>query len=330
MKTSVNMFYARTRELAHRLALLSQAYFESYPVTRNSLLFGLAGLLVTLALLVMDDRQLVGEPIWLKPAKFFASTVVFNLSLPFLLELRRTVYPRIIRGVEWVTAGGFFIELVLISMQAARGVRSHFNFTTSFDGAVFITMAAVIFTVWFSHLVLFFAYFLGSKVASPSLWVARWGLGLFLAGAMTGQFLARPTAAQQQLLQAGVPMHPGIIGGHTVGGDDGSVEKLPVTGWVKYYGDLRIPHFMGMHALQAMFLVTFIFGNKLRTASIHLFGGGLALFFLASLHEAFSGYGLFVPSPVGVFLYASGFVFIVGSWLPSALFARRLRDKIKA
>ena len=97
------------------------------------------------------------------------------------------------------------------------------------------------------------------RFADPALgWALRLGMALTIVGASTGGLMVRPTEAQLADARAGRGMP--IAGAHTVGAPDGGA-GLPGTGWSVEHGDLRVPHFVGLHAVQALGLFALLVGT---------------------------------------------------------------------
>lgn len=201
--------------------------------------------------LVIDDRVLVGVPIWQKAMKFGVSITIYTLTIAWLLRL----LDRGRRAAWWlgtVIAAAITVELVLIVVQILRGRMSHFNTATIGDTAIFYAMGGFIASVWFANLVLGIVLAL-QRI--PDRTVA--------AGIRAGTVVALIGMAVALLMVVGelgvVEMHDnGIAGAHTVGAADGG-PSLPIAGWSTVAGDLRVPHFIGIHALQALPLLAMAF-----------------------------------------------------------------------
>lgn len=201
--------------------------------------------LVSVGGLILDDRMLVGVPIWTKPFKFAVSFVAYCMTLAWML----TLLPRGRRVGWWagtVLAAASAGEMVLITTQVIRGKQSHFNNETPFDAAVFQAMGLTVVVLWLAALAIAILLLRARILDRATAWSVRLGSLIALVGAAVGFLMVQPTPEQRA---AGDDAR--IVGAHSVGVPDGG-PSMPVTGWSTTGGDLRIAHFFGMHALQVI------------------------------------------------------------------------------
>jgi len=236
-----------SRPPARALARLWQA---SPPLTAAGVLLLVAAGASAVGLLV-DARTITGAPAWLKPLKFAVSTAVYSFTLAWVFTYLPD-RPRVRRAVGWTTAIVFALEVAIIDVQAWRGTTSHFNGATVLDRTLYTVMGTAIIVQTAVSVAAAVALW-RQRFTDRSLgWGLRFGMTLTIVGALTGGLMTRPTSAQLADLRAGGQLTQ--IGAHTVGGPDGG-PGIPVSGWSREHGDLRVPHFLGLHALQALALV---------------------------------------------------------------------------
>lgn len=271
--------------------------------------------IVTLALSIVDIRMVAGAPVWFKPMKFAISMVLYCGTLVWMLSF--------VEGKRfWVNLVGtgtslmLLVEIVLIVMQAVRGVRSHFNFTTPFDATVFSIMGSFIMIAWVLNLIAA-ALLLRQKFQSSAFaWSLRLGLLITAVGAALGFSMTNPTPDQLAAMQAGNA--PQFIGAHSVGVTDGGA-SLPFTGWSTEGGDLRIAHFVGLHALQFVpvlgIVINRTWGSRLdekrRTRLVWAGGLGYLGLVLLLLWQALRGQPLIAPD-AATLLALAGLIVGVG------------------
>ena len=246
-------FHSAPRRPGALLALLDPrpALARAYATNRALTLLGvvmLATLAVSLVGLIVDPRTIAGAAAWLKPFKFAISIAMYSFTLLWMLSYvqgRRLL----VRAVSYVTLVAFMVEMIVVITQVLRGTRSHFNAATAFDATMFSMMGMFVLAIWGMNLVAALLL-LFQRLPDPAFaWALRLGLLLTLLGGASGALMTQPTPAQQRAMAAGQPVS--LIGAHSVGVEDGG-PGLPITGWNTTAGDLRVGHFVGLHALQAL------------------------------------------------------------------------------
>lgn len=210
---------------------LNNLWNEQKVLILSAIVFAVLTVVLTV-LLAVDSTQILGINRWIKPIKFTSSIAIYLFTLAIFIYY----LPNFSRSKSVITYGSIIFmvgEIVLIIMQAARGTTSHFNNSTMFDEIVFAVMGVMIITNTFFLIWLTVLYFLADiKLPNAVVWGMRLGLIVFVIGSLEGGYMAQQT-------------------GHSVGSSDGGA-GLPFVNWSTIVGDLRVAHFLGLHAFQAI------------------------------------------------------------------------------
>ncbi|WCN79185.1 hypothetical protein [Micromonospora sp. LH3U1] len=278
---------------------------------------------VALVGIVVDSRVLTGSPIWLKPFKFAVSFVLYGTTLAWMLSL----LPRRARVAEWaatVIVAMAAIEMVWIVGQVIRGTTSHFNDTTPFNAVLFSMMGAAIMVLFAAHFVVGIVVLIRRIPDKVAAYAVGWGLGLSLLGMLV---------AVPMVLPMQEPGIEGISGAHSVGVLDGG-DGLPLVGWSTTGGDLRIGHFVGLHALQALpilaILLTRFLGTRLdehtRARLLVVAGGAYGVLTLLLTWQALRGQPLLRPDALTLAAVAA--LVVATTTATATVLARRTRPEL--
>ncbi|TGL80510.1 hypothetical protein [Leptospira yasudae] len=253
-------------------------------------------LLILIPALFLDERTVTNAPVWLKPIKFALSIGMYSFTLVWILQFVEG-REKTIRGISWIVTAMLAVETVSIAFQAYRGIPSHFNITTPLNGFIFSLMGTAIGILWFFHIVLAI-FLLRQKLKNKTLMESlRWGMGIAALGMILGFFMTIPRPEQIEQMKAGILE---ANGGHTFGAPEGG-PGLPLVGWSMIAGDMRIPHFVGIHAMQLIPMVALLFGSfkvsqtvsVLAVRNFSIFFAGLIVVLTI---QALSGEALLRPS----------------------------------
>lgn len=233
------------------------------PLTVVSVLFLLLALASAIGVIV-DDRTLLGDPLWLKPGKFGFAFGAYALTLAWLVSrLKRG------RRVGWwfgtVFAVAGLTDITMIVLAAARGTFSHFNVgTDGFAKAVQLVFAIGVPPILVANIVVAVLVLIqrsGDRSVDRAL---RAGLLLstlamiivivpnFVPG-LVGKDVRTVTDA------AGAPVP--LAGGHGLT-DHPDGNGMILTGWNDAGGDIRAPHFVGLHGIHVLLLLALILAAR--------------------------------------------------------------------
>jgi hypothetical protein len=230
--------------------------------SRNETLFIFGWVCLFIAILFLifaktTSTQVYGVNAWYKPFKFAFSTFTFAWAMAWYCSYLPDFNIKLFNWTIIVLLG---FEIVYIAIQASKGQLSHYNVSSSFYSAMYslMALAASLVTIYTAYVgVLFFKHSF-PELPNYYVWAIRLGIIVFVIFSFEG-------------FAMGSRMN------HSVGALNDNSNWF-ILGWSKTVGDLRVAHFIGMHALQVLPLLSFhILKNTKWTIGLSVIYGLLAL-----------------------------------------------------
>ena len=269
--------------------------------------------------MLVDPRIITGAPAWLKPFKFAISTAIYSLTLAWIFGWLPD-WPRVRRVVGWTTAIVFVLEVAIIDTQAWRGTTSHFNVSTPLNATLFVghgrrDPAAD-------------AGERGGRRRAVAAAVRRPGARMGPASRHDAHHRRRADRPADDAPDGGAAggrprrsAHDDRRARTRSAASDGG-PGVPVTGWSREHGDVRVPHFIGLHAIQALALVAVGLRRwrrpeAVRVRAVLAAAASYASLFLLLLWEALRGQSLVAPDAAAlasIAIWAAVTVLVLG-WI---------------
>jgi hypothetical protein len=296
------------------------------------MVLAMAGLTLAASIgLAVDNREILNESVWLKPFKFSISFVLYGATLAWLVSRMRKA-----RRFGWWTGTVFaftgIVDVGFIAVQAARGTFSHFNANTDTFNQVGqqVFMSGVVGLFGASLVIAIMLQF--QRVGDAPLNRAiRIGLGLATAGMAIAFYLVGANGTREQVTDAyGHPVT--MAGSHGIGVEPGG-PGMPLTHWSTVGGDLRIPHFVGLHAIHFLLItvlllhilagrVAWLRPERVRARLVGVVAFGYAGLMVTVTVQAFRGQSLIHPDVQTLGLLA-GFMAVSAAALAAAVASAR-------
>ena len=229
---------------------------------RNETLFyyGLLCLILSVIFIILTkstNTQVYNVNSWYKPFKFAFSTFLFAWAMAWYCYYLPNFN---INSFNWSVIILLGFEIFYIAFQASKGQLSHYNLSTPVYAALYsmMALAATLVTLYTAYIgVLFFTNSF-PELPNYYVWAIRLSIILFVVFSFEGFAMGSKL-------------------NHSVGAlNDNS--NLFIIGWSKTVGDLRVSHFIGMHALQVLpFLSYYVLKNTKLTFGLSIIYGMLAI-----------------------------------------------------
>lgn len=223
-------------DIAAPSAPLTSRLWSDAPILTGLTIFVALTALPLAAAALLDNRVFLDAPVWQKPLQFHLALSIFTLTLAFFARFM----PQGMTSRRWSIYAGIvafciLAELVWVAGAASYATASHFNRDNPVLAAIYPLMGILAVTLTSASAAIGVSIWRNPNTGlAPALHLSV-ALGLILTFILT--VIAASTLSSMP--------------GHHIGTPT-SGAALPILGWSREVGDLRVAHFFATHALHVI------------------------------------------------------------------------------